>query len=213
VKKIKKMGASAVKLLVYFRPDLKETARRQLDLVARLADECIQEDIAFLVEPVTYPVENDKQNYARMKPSLVIETATQITSLPIDVLKSEFPADLEYEKDETRAEEYCRELDRASKAPWALLSAGVGFDQFHKQVELASKAGASGFLAGRALWQEGARIKSRQERMDFFRSTAAPRLDQIASLVRQHGKPWNVKRGSPTGHFEIDGADWYQRYQ
>ena len=215
VKKIKRMGASAVKLLVYFRPDLKETASRQLDLVARLAEDCIQADIAFLVEPVSYPTEDDERNperFARMKPELVIDTARQMTSLPIDVLKAEFPADLEYEKDEARAQEHCRELDRASKAPWALLSAGVGFEQFQKQVELASKAGASGFLAGRALWQEGARIRSRQERMDFFRHTAAPRLDQVARLVRQHGKPWYVKSGSSAGQFEIAGADWYKDY-
>jgi tagatose 1,6-diphosphate aldolase len=46
------MGASAVKLLIYFRPDLKDVASKQLDLVARLAAQCIEEDIAFLVEPV-----------------------------------------------------------------------------------------------------------------------------------------------------------------
>ena len=49
VKKVKKMGASAVKLLIYFRPDLKAVASKQLDLVARLADQCIEEDIPLLV--------------------------------------------------------------------------------------------------------------------------------------------------------------------
>lgn len=44
VKKVKRMGASAVKLLIYFRPDLKNVASKQLDLVARLADQCIEQE-------------------------------------------------------------------------------------------------------------------------------------------------------------------------
>jgi len=44
VKKVKRMGASAVKLLIYFRPDLKDVASKQLDLVARLADQCIEQE-------------------------------------------------------------------------------------------------------------------------------------------------------------------------
>jgi len=78
VKKVKKMGASAVKLLIYFRPDLKDVASKQLDLVARLADQCLEEDIAFLVESVSYPIEKagaSSKKFAEIKPGLVIETA------------------------------------------------------------------------------------------------------------------------------------------
>jgi tagatose-1,6-bisphosphate aldolase len=106
--------------------------------------------------------------FAKTKPGLVIETARQITALPIDVLKAEFPADIESEPDEGRLLELCRELDRASRLPWVLLSAGVGFELFRKQVEIACKAGASGFLAGRALWQEGVGIRSRAERIGLL---------------------------------------------
>jgi tagatose 1,6-diphosphate aldolase len=94
------MGASAVKLLIYFRPDLKDVASEQLDLVARLADQCTEEDIPFLVEPVSYPVEENSassKRFAEIKPDLVIETARLITALPIDVLKAEFPADINFE--------------------------------------------------------------------------------------------------------------------
>ena len=48
-----------------------------------------------------------------------------------------------------------------------LLSAGADYKTFNRQVEIACKAGASGFLAGRALWQEGVQISSRKERADF----------------------------------------------
>ena len=215
VKKAKRMGASALKLLIYYRPDLKDLASRQLDLVARLAEECIEEDIALLVEPVSYPVESDGESakaFAGMKPELVIETARQITALPIDVLKAEFPADMEGEQDEERLLGLCRELDRASRRPWVLLSAGVGFDLFRTQVEIACKAGASGFLAGRALWQEGVRITSRVERMDFFRNTAAPRLRELAGVADTHGRPWYAALGVEDGRFDAVPEDWYRSY-
>ena len=215
VKKAKRMGASAVKLLIYYRPDLKDLASRQLDLVAMLADQCLEEDIALLVEPVSYPVDEEKASptrFAEAKPGLVIETARQITALPIDVLKAEFPADIGFEQDEDRLLELCRELDQASRLPWVLLSAGVGFESFRKQVEIACKAGASGFLAGRALWQEGVGIRSRRERMDFFRKTAAPRLQTLAEIALQYGRPWYAKLDGEGGRFAPVAEGWYRSY-
>ena len=118
-----------------------------------------------------------------MKPGLVIETARQVTALPIDVLKAEFPADNKIERDEKKLLELCQELDQSSRLPWVLLSAGVDFDSFKKQVEIACKAGASGFLAGRALWQEGVQTRPREERLNFFQNTAAPRLKKLAEIA------------------------------
>lgn len=215
VKKAKRMGASAVKLLIYFRPDLKDVAAKQLDTVARLADQCMDEDIPFLVEPVAYPVEKERasaREFAELKPGLVVETARLITALPIDVLKAEFPADTQFEQDEGRLLNLCKELSQASRLPWVLLSAGVDFESFKIQVEIACKAGASGFLAGRALWQEGARIPSRKARMDFFRSTAAPRLKELAGIADRYGKPWYHKLGNSDGKFASPGGDWYRSY-
>ncbi len=215
VEKIKRMGASAVKLLVYFRPDLKENASYQIDIVAKVAQQCIKEDIPFLVEPVSYPVsetEISSQKFAAMKPELVIETARQISAMPIDVLKAEFPADMVFEKDEKKLFQLCQELDRASRTPWVLLSAGADFMTFKKQVEIACKAGASGFLAGRALWQEGAKIRSREERMNFFKTTAVPRLKELADLVHRYGRPWYTKMGSDRGEFEAIAQNWLRKY-
>jgi len=216
VKKAKKIGASAVKLLVYFRPDLKDVASQQLDLVARLADQCIEEDIAFLVEPITYPVNKDEvasNKFAEIKPGLVIETARQVTALPIDVLKAEFPADIKFEQDEGKLLKLCQELNHASRLPWVLLSAGVNFESFRKQVKIACKAGASGFLAGRALWQEGAQISNRDDRMMFFQNTAAPRLKELAELADSYGKPWYSRMRADNGKFAPVTEDWYQSYQ
>jgi tagatose 1,6-diphosphate aldolase len=215
VKKAKRMGASAIKLLIYFRPDLKDVASKQLDLVAKLADQCIEEDMAFLVEPVSYPVEEggaSTKGFSEIKPELVIETARRLTALPIDVLKAEFPADIKFEKDKAKLLGLCRELNNASRLPWVLLSAGVDFDSFREEVRIACEAGASGFLAGRALWQEGAGIRSRDERMRFFQNTTAPRLRKLAEIADLYGKPWYSRLGIKNGEFTLVTEGWYRNY-
>ena len=154
VEKIKRMGASAVKILVYYRPDLEQLASQQLSIVNMVAIECIKYDLPFLVEPKSYPAGNEINNpgeFARLKEQLVIRTAQDITAQPIDVLKAEFPADLDYRKDKRELINLCHQLDMASQVPWVILSAGVDFELFCQQVEIACQAGASGFLEiGRA---------------------------------------------------------------
>jgi tagatose 1,6-diphosphate aldolase len=209
VKKIRKMGATAAKLLLYYRPG-SSVAQKQLDTVKKLADDCITEDIPFVVEPMSYPVgetENDPRNFAAIKPRLVIETAKQITALPIDVLKAEFPCNLEYENDKGRTLDFCHQLDEASQVPWVILSAGVNFDLFYREVEIACQAGASGFLAGRALWQEATGISSRQERMRFLELTVVKRLESLTKLANAHGIPWYAKLEAAN----VDES-WYRAY-
>lgn len=209
VKKIKKMGATGAKLLLYYRPDI-DVARRQLDTVQKLAGDCLVEDMPFVVEPVSYKVgkaEANPQNFARIKPRLVIETAKQITALPIDVLKSEFPSDLEYEKDKGRLLDFCHQLNEASQVPWVILSAGVNFELFYQEVEIACQAGASGFLAGRALWQEATRISSRKKRMAFLENTVVGRLQSLTELANTYGTPWYTKLKAS----EVN-ENWYRAY-
>lgn len=209
VRKIKKMGATAVKLLLYYRPD-SNVAEKQLDKVKKLASDCLTQDIPLVVEPLSYKVgreEGNPKNFASVKPQLVVETAKQITALPIDVLKAEFPADLEYEKNKSRLLDSCHRLNEASQVPWVILSAGVTFELFYEQVEIACQAGASGFLAGRALWQEAAQASSRQERLKFLETTVVERLESLTQLAHAYGTPWHTKiRAS-----EVD-EHWYRTY-
>ena len=215
VRKVKKLGASAVKLLLYFRFDLEEITLKQLDLVGNVAKQCIEEDLPLLVESVSYPTAGEKDNqeeFFKKKPGLVVEAARKLTALPIDILKSEFPADIDYEKDEAKLKSYCQELSQVSRLPWVLLSAGTDFERFRKEVEIACKAGASGFMAGRALWQEAPHISSREERLEFFKSQTVSRLKELTQIAEEWAKPWYVKMGSKDGRFPDLSEGWYQNY-
>jgi len=213
--KIRRMGGSAVKLLVYYRPDLNEVANKQLKTIQMVAEECLKYDIPFLVETQTYPIKGEnteKSKLAALKPGLVIETARQVTSLPIDVLKSEFPADLKYETDRSKLVQYCQKLDEASPIPWVILSAGVEYEVFRKEVEIACSSGASGFLGGRAIWQEIIHFTDKKDRLKFLSTTVVDRLKELADIATKYATPWYRKLGINAHELAAVPENWYVNY-
>lgn len=176
VERSQRLGADAVKLLIYYHPDASEGVRRhQQDLVQQVGEECARADMPFLLELVSYALEEesaDTHEFARKKPDLVIRSAAEFSKphYQVDILKLEFPADLKWTREfasgafdskERRpayalsaVQGYCHELDAAASMPWVILSAGVNIGEFLIQVDLATDAGASGFLCGRAIWQD-----------------------------------------------------------
>lgn len=195
VNKVKAIGASGVKLPLYYRPDLPNIASEQLNTVIKSAYECKKADLALFLGPKNYAVrelERDSWEFARKKPQLVIDTVHQLSRLPVDVLKLEFPADMAYETDEKRLLDVCLRLTETSMVPWVLLSGGVSFDVFRRQIEIACRGGASGFLAGRALWQEAASMPPRA-RIKFVEGTALERLSELCQIADTYAKPWHEK--------------------
>jgi tagatose 1,6-diphosphate aldolase len=215
VEKIKRMGGSAVKILLYYRPDLAEVANKQSGTIQMVAEECLKYDLPFLVEPKTYPTkgeDSESPQFAAQKPSLVTETARQITSLPIDVLKAEFPADMKYETDKAKLLQFCRQLDKASQVPWVILSAGVDYETFREEVKIACQAGASGFLGGRAIWQEAIHLTDKRERVKFLSSTVADRLKELAEIATKYAVPWYHKLGIEAHKLAAVPENWYKTY-
>jgi len=206
--KVRRMGADGAKLLLYYRPDV-AVAGRQRALVSELAERCNEQELAFVVEPVGYAIgdESTAGRYAQVKPEVVIKTAEELTPLGIDILKAEFPVDAKVEKDESRMLEFCKRLDGASKVPWIILSGGVGFRFFVRQVEIACRAGASGFLGGRALWQEATSMASRERRQEFFQTTVVDRLRVLMAIADAYATPWHKRSEAPS---IVDG--WYRAY-
>src|SRR5207249_3249733 len=78
----------------------------------------------------------DDAKYKSRKAETVIESARMLSRW-CDVYKAEFPGHLS-DGDDTLAKNL-KALDAASERPWVLLSAGVDFPDYKKQVELAVK--------------------------------------------------------------------------
>lgn len=215
VEKIKRMGASAVKILLYYRPDLAENAVRQREVTRQVGAQCVERDIPFLIEPIAYPVseaERDPATFSARKTGLVIDSARDLTPLGVDVLKAEFPADMRYEQDDGRLRAACERLDKASATPWILLSAGVTFDEFTQQVKVACQAGASGFLGGRAIWEEAMHLPDGRKRREWLTSVGRDRMRRLHDIASEYGRPWWTKWAGSVTELADVSPDWYRQF-
>ncbi len=203
VEKARRMGASAVKLLVYYHPDA-STAKEIEDFISVVAEDCLTHDLLLMLEPLSYSLNENKKLTSEEKRYVVVETARRLTPLNVDLLKAEFPLDLQ-ELDESKWLEACREISAASMTPWLLLSAAVDYEIFVRQVTVACNAGASGIAVGRAVWKEAVTMEPR-ERGDFLRRVGRERLTRLESLCHALGKPFSDFYQSEAPF------DWYQYY-
>ena len=88
-------------------------------------------------------------------------------------------------------------LQKAMPVPWVILSAGDTFSLFQRMVETACLAGASGFMVGRAVWQEGMVLPEAAQRDDFLKTTARARLGMLSAIAKAYARPWSWRFGQP----------------
>lgn len=185
ISKIKRLGASAAKLLVYYHPDAGELADEIEAIVSRTAAECAAAELPLFVEPLAYALDEDTAAFNQQRPQIVQETARRLSAAGATILKLEFPS----AGDESEWAAACEGVSKASSVPWVLLSAGVDFETYEKQVQVACQSGASGFLAGRAIWREAVTLPI-QERAFFLQSTAVERLAHLTEITIRYGRSW-----------------------
>jgi len=202
VEKAKRMGADAIKLLVYYHPD-SSTASEIEDFIRQVADECRKHDLSLMLEPLSYSLTEGKLT-SEEKRAVVVESARKLTPLGVNLLKAEFPLDTS-NRDEDAWAAACAEVSTASVAPWILLSAAADFQTYLRQVAVACNVGASGIAVGRAVWKEAVTMSS-QQRLDFLRTTAKERLTRLNALCTALAKPF-------TDFYTAEAlSDWYETY-
>ena len=161
VGKIKRMGGDAVKVLAWYRPDAgSDVIRRQRDYVKRIGDDCARFDIPFLLELLVYPLATDSHQtgaYVEMKgkrSDLVLASVEEFAKpdYGVDVFKLESPVNAADADGSAAVQDLFDEMGRLAGRPWVMLSAGAGKPEFRSILKHTFVAGASGFLAGRAIW-------------------------------------------------------------
>jgi tagatose 1,6-diphosphate aldolase len=214
VAKIKRGGADAVKLLAQFEPAEFDCAEHNFEFTRQMYEQCIEHDILFLLEPIHFAYNGEKDDspskLAR-KANTVIESAKYLSRL-CDVYKAEFPGTFDVETD-AQLMDNLKKLNDACVKPWVLLSAGVKYDKFKKQVEMAMKAGASGVLGGRAFWQEFVESSEPKKRQEYADSIVVKRVQEIDAIVKT-GTPWFAKYGLTSADLQTMRATegWQARY-
>lgn len=170
---VKAQGAVAMKLLVLYRPD--GGGQERLAMVEEFVGRCRSAGLISIVEPVSRaPLGGGDWDWD----AGVLAAAEELGSLGADLYKAEIPRHGEGPVDEVARR--CEQITATVDSPWVVLSSGVREDVFPSAVETACRAGAAGFLAGRAVWASciGTPDVTRE-----LRTAAVDRLRRLGDLV------------------------------
>lgn len=171
--RVKEQGAVAMKLLMIWRPD-EDSAQRKA-MAVEFVRRCRSANLLSIIEPVSRaPRDAREWDWD----AGVLAAARELGSLGADLYKAEVP--LHGVGPEAEIRRRCAELTATISSPWVVLSSGVAHDDFPRAVELACQEGASGFLAGRAVWR---RVIGESDVDAALRRDAVPRLRRLAEIV------------------------------
>jgi sulfofructosephosphate aldolase len=178
-----RLGADACKLLLYYRCDHEATASRQLDLVAAAAADCHRHGLALVVEPLAYRLrEEDERRFEAAFSELVVAGAHDLARAGADLLKIQYPG----------SEAACRMVSEAIwPLHWTLLGGSeVDGETFLSQLLAACEAGASGFIAGRAIWG-GVLALPHERQTAWLQEHARPLFERLAEITHTYGRRIN----------------------
>jgi tagatose 1,6-diphosphate aldolase len=220
VEKIKRVGSDAVKVLAWYRPDAERHVRlAQQDFTARIGEACTRYDIPFVFELLVYPLPGEKNQttqYIEMadkKSDLVLESVRVFADprFGVDLFKVESPVPAREVADPASREvqDVFDEMGRLCGRPWVMLSAGAGMAEFKNILACAYKAGASGYLAGRAIWAEPFKAFPDWDAIRAgLRGQSIPYMRELNALTDRAAAPWfehAVYRGK-VGVPHLEGA-------
>lgn len=231
VEKIKRAGGDAVKVLTWYRPDQSEATRiAQKDFTKRIGEACAKYDIPFLLEFLVYPFKGDEHHttdYVEQqgkRADQVIQTVHEFSGpeFGVDIFKLESPIpgaevpDPNGDSDAVaKCQQYYDELGKAAGRPWVMLSAGATKSAFKNVMHYAYKAGASGFLAGRAIWWDDFQVFPDIDAMKAgMEKNAVPYMHELAELTAKNAAVWSdhelyAGNAGPGGINETNFANWY----
>ncbi|MEV6293811.1 hypothetical protein AB0M41_26020 [Streptomyces sp. NPDC051896] len=182
-------GVAALKLLVVWRRDARREQR--IELAARFVARCREAGLASVLEPVTRPTPEEEAAGTFDLNASIVEAAAELAPLGPSLYKCQVP-----DRGIGSIAHLARQSERVDAVvdcPWVVLSQGVDPQVFPHAVEAVCRAGASGFLAGRALWTDAL---AGADPLPALRGASAARLRELGDLVDRYGRPWQQARAA-----------------
>ncbi|MBT8248694.1 MAG: tagatose 1,6-diphosphate aldolase [Acidimicrobiia bacterium] len=227
VEKIKRLGGDAVKVLAWYRPDAQPAVlAHQQGFVRRIGEACRRFDIPYVLELLVYPLPGEAELMADYvedpdkRVEHVIESVETFAAAEfgVDLFKLEcpFPASTvpKRSNDNGSFQAGFDHLSRAANRPWVMLSAGATPDAFRRVLEYAYVAGASGYLAGRAIWWDAFQAFPDLDDMRHRLATeSAPYMQELNRLTEVMATPWTGSSGMlGRTDLDVDGAEFRAAY-
>jgi sulfofructosephosphate aldolase len=178
VERIRSLGASALKYLVIWKEGIDADIRaEQVSRVVKLARDA---GVVSLIEGVVRTPTGALFSDAKAHGEAVLAAAAELAAFKPDVYKAEVPG---YRRGDLAAVQgYSEKLTQLLECPWVVLSSGVDAADFPEAVRLAVAGGASGFLAGRAIWADAASADDPQGEVTRL---SIGRFERLLESVRQ----------------------------
>lgn len=174
-------GASAFKLLIFWDPiqpgDHESTTALFVESCHKVGAPAVVEIIVRSSAPA------DESHFDRD----IVSAAKWVADLDPDLYKAQMPGRGATTADQASMIARCKDISEAVRCPWVILSNGVRSEDFSNAVLAACRGGASGFLAGRAIWADAIASGSYETRLP---SESVPRLRMLSALVDEHCRPW-----------------------
>lgn len=205
VDRIKRIGADAVKLRLWYRPDSGADVRaHQCEFVRAVGRDCAAYDIPLVLELQLYPLAGAADlpiapaRYAESVLESVREFARSDYRVDLLKLESPWPIAAFPAEDDTagiaRIQGLFDELGRTTGGlPWVLLSAGAAQLPFRRALRHAYRAGASGFLVGRAIWASAlAAFPDLEACRTGLRHSAVSYMRELAVRTNSEAQDWEA---------------------
>ncbi len=176
-RKVRELGGTGAKIMIYLRSDAEKANEKNLATLRNIIADFAAEDVLLVVEFLTYALPGEsKEEFAAKIPELIEGGSRLCLEAGAKVLKIPYPG----------SPEACANVTAMCKTvPWAVLSAGVDHETFLGQVETAMQNGASGVIAGRALWKDCISL-DRNVSKEKLESIAVPRLNEIQAVIAKY---------------------------
>jgi len=180
---IRHVGAVAIKYLVIWRDDDERTRRGEG--VRKFVDLAKQAGVASLVEGIVRPAGRDDWTDAAARHRAILAAAEDLSSYGGSIYKAEVPGYLP--GDLSLVREQSHQLSGRVGGPWVVLSNGVELADFAGAVREACLGGASGFLAGRAIWSD---TVGEVDIASALGERSRDRLQQLTEIVAESVGSW-----------------------
>lgn len=176
-------GVSALKLLIIWRRD--ERREHRVELAQRFIERSAELGLLSVLEPVVRATQAELDAGTWNMDDAIREAARELSPLHPSLYKAQVPMSGGGSADEQRRASEALAAD--VQGPWVVLSQGVERERFQDAVEAACRAGASGFLAGRALWSD---VVGADDTVARLREVSRPRLERLIEVVDASARPW-----------------------
>jgi sulfofructosephosphate aldolase len=179
--RMRDINSVGLKFLVLWRNDESPDVRAKL--VAEFNKLCQVSGLPSIIEIIVKPPTDTSRSFDREE-ELIIAAREAATWKP-DLYKAEVP--FHGEGDQSLITKNAERISEAIGSPWVVLSNGVKQPFFNDAVKACAIGGASGFLAGRAVWAD---IVGAPDIPKALREVSIPRLEKLAETVDKYAKPW-----------------------